>query len=184
MSDNPVDFLPIKRIDHVEFYVGNAKQAKHFYQTAFGFDNTAYSGLETKNRDTASYVMEQRMIRLVLTAPLGPDSAISRHVNLHGDGVGVIALEVDDAVSAYAETTHRGAQGAIKPTQIEDEYGVYRYSAIRGYGDTLIKFVDRSDYNGPFAPGYKGMNGYGNGTGKVGKEHRGIGLAHIDHMVM
>ncbi|MCB0076882.1 MAG: 4-hydroxyphenylpyruvate dioxygenase [Anaerolineales bacterium] len=183
MSDNAVDFLPIKRIDHVEFYVGNAKQARHFYQTAFGFANTAYSGLETKNRKTASYVMEQRMIRLVLTAPLSPDSAIARHVHLHGDGVAVIALEVDDAASAYAETTHRGAQGAIKPTQIEDEHGVYRYSAIRAYGDTLIKFVDRSAYNGPFAPGYKGMNGYGNGTGKVGKDHRGFGFAHIDHMV-
>lgn len=185
MADHDVDFLPIKRIDHVEFYVGNAKQAKHFYQTAFGFANTAYSGLETRNRDSASYVMEQRMIRLVLTAPLSPDGAIARHVHLHGDGVGVIALEVDDAASAYAETTHRGAQGAIKPTQVEDEHGVLRFSAIRAYGETLIKFVDRSDYHGPFAPGYKAMNGFGNGNGSgmSGREHRGIGLAHIDHMV-
>ena len=174
------DFLPIKRIDHVEFYVGNAKQAAHFYKTAFGFAQTAYSGLETGVRDRASYVLEQHNIRLVLTSALGPDHPISRLVGLHGDGVAVIALEVPDAASAYNETTKRGAAGAIPPTQEEDDHGVLRYSAIRGYGDTLIKFVDRSGYNGPFVPGYGARNGYTtNGHGKP----KGIGLMSIDHMV-
>lgn len=179
----PVDFLPIKKMDHIELYVGNAKQAAHYYRTAFGFANTAYSGLETKNRDRASYVMEQRNIRMVISTSLNPDSAMARHAWLHGDGVAVIALEVPDAASAYAETVKRGATGAIKPTIEEDEYGVYRYSAIRTYGDTIIKFVDRSEYKGVFAPGYVGRNGFGNGTGKTGRDHKGYGLAHIDHMV-
>lgn len=179
----PVDFLPIKKMDHIELYVGNAKQAAHYYRTAFGFANTAYSGLETKNRDRASYVMEQRNIRMVISTSLNPDSAMARHAWLHGDGVAVIALEVPDAASAYAETVKRGATGAIKPTIEEDEYGVYRYSAIRAYGDTIIKFVDRSEYKGVFAPGYVGRNGFGNGTGKTGRDHKGYGLAHIDHMV-
>lgn len=174
------DFLPIKGMDHVEFYVGNAKQAAHFYRTGFGFANTAYSGLETGNRERASYVMSQGNIRLALTTALSPDSPIARHCYLHGDGVGVIAMAVDDATSAYAESTHRGATGVIPPTAVEDEYGVLRYSAIQCYGDTLIKFVDRSDYNGPFAPGYAGRNGVeldGNGR------YKGVGLASIDHMV-
>ena len=176
------DFLPIQGTDHVEFYVGNAKQAAHFYRTGFGFLNSAYSGLETGNRETASYVMQQGKIRLVLTTALGPDHAIARHAHLHGDGVGVIALAVPDAASAYHESTKRGATGAIPPTQKEDEHGVYRYSAIRCYGDTLIKFVDRSDYKGAFAPGYEARNGYNSdGNGRVW--HKGIGLAHIDHMV-
>jgi 4-hydroxyphenylpyruvate dioxygenase len=179
----PVDFLPIKKMDHVEFYVGNAKQAAHYYRTAFGFANTAYSGLETRNRERASYVMEQRNIRLVLSTALSPDHPMARHTWLHGDGVAVIALEVPDAASAYHETVKRGATGAIKPTTEEDEYGVYRYSAIRTYGDTIIKFVDRSNYHGVFAPGYVGRNGFGNGTGKTGRDHKGYGLAHIDHMV-
>mgnify|MGYP005837702643 CR=1 FL=1 len=174
------DFLPIKRIDHVEFYVGNAKQAAHYYRTGFGFANTAYSGLETGNRERASYVMEQHNIRLVLSAALGPDHPIARSVWLHGDGVAVIALEVPDAAAAYRETTRRGATGAIPPTQVEDDHGVLRYSAIRAYGDTLIKFVDRSDYHGVFMPGYVARNGYAtNGQGKP----EGIGLMAIDHMV-
>jgi 4-hydroxyphenylpyruvate dioxygenase len=180
------DFLPIKRIDHVEFYVGNAKQAAHFYRTGFGFANTAYSGLETGSRERASYVMEQGMIRLVLSTALGPDHPIARHVYLHGDGVAVIALEVPDAASAYRETTKRGATGAIPPTQEEDEHGLYRYSAIRTYGDTLIRFVDRSGYQGAFAPGYVARDGAtGNGqNGWSGRSrHQGLGLAHIDHIV-
>ncbi len=180
------DFLPIKAVDHVEFYVGNAKQAAHFYRTGFGFTPVAYSGLETKNRETASYVLEQGKIRLVLTAALGPDHPIARHAHLHGDGVGVIALGVPDAAAAYRETTQRGATGAIPPTQLEDEHGVYRFSAIRCYGDTIIKFVDRGDYRGPFAPGYAGRNGYdgasaADGNGRI--RHKGVGLAAIDHMV-
>lgn len=175
------DFLPIKGIDHVEFYVGNAKQAAHYYRTGFGFAHAAYSGLETGNRQSASYVMEQGKIRLVLTSALGPDHPIARHAYLHGDGVAVIAMEVGDAVSAYRESTKRGATGAIPPAQVEDEQGVFRYSAIKCYGDTLIKFVDRSDYKGAFAPGYVTRNG-GNGK-KNGRSYKGIGLAHIDHMV-
>lgn len=182
------DFLPIKGIDHVEFYVGNAKQAAHFYRTAFGFGSAAYSGLETGNRERASYVLEQGKIRFVLSTALNPDHPISRSVYLHGDGVAVIALEVPDAAGAYEESTRRGATGAIKPTQEEDDYGVFRYSAIRAYGDTLIKFVDRSDYNGPFAPGYIAVNGSRsngqNGHGPNSRlRHKGVGLAHIDHMV-
>lgn len=176
------DFLPIKAVDHVEFYVGNAKQAAYFYTRGFGFAPAAYSGLETGNRETASYVLEQGNIRLVLTTALGPDHPVARHAHLHGDGVGVIGLEVPDAASAYRESTKRGATGAIAPTQVEDDHGVLRYAAIRAYGDTLIKFVDRSDYQGPFMPGYAARNGAsGNGNGRV--RHKGIGLAAIDHMV-
>ena len=175
------DFLPIKGTDHVEFYVGNAKQAAHYYKTGFGYVNSAYSGLETGNRETASYVMEQGNIRLVFTSALGPDHHIARSAHLHGDGVGVIALEVPDAEKSYFESTSRGATGAIAPTSVEDDYGVYRYSAIKCYGDTIIKFVDRSDYKGSFAPGYvvrnedveRGRNG----------RYKGVGLGSIDHMV-
>ncbi|MCA9941765.1 MAG: 4-hydroxyphenylpyruvate dioxygenase [Anaerolineales bacterium] len=176
------DFLPIKSIDHVELYVGNAKQSAHYYRTGFGFANTAYSGLETGNRDNASYVMEQGKIRLVLTTSFSPDNPIARHCHLHGDGVAVIAMEVPDAASAYRETTKRGATGAIPPTRVEDEHGIFSYAAIRTYGDTLIKFVDRSAYNGPFAPGYVARNGFGNGT-TPRQRHKGLGLAVIDHMV-
>lgn len=177
------DFLPIKSIDHIEFYVGNAKQAVQFYCTGFGFTQTAYSGLETGSRELASYVLEQGKIRLVLTSPLGPDHRIARQIHLHGDGVGVIALEVPDAASAYAESTKRGATGAIPPATLEDEHGVLHYSAIHNYGDTLIKFVDRSKYHGAFVPGYRAVshrNGSANGSGKG---HKGLGLAHIDHIV-
>lgn len=177
------DFLPIKGIDHIEVYVGNAKQAAHYYRTGYGFVDMAYSGLETGNRRTTSYVMGQGMIRLVLTAPLGPDDPISRHVCLHGDGVGVIAMSVPDAAGAYRESTTRGATGAIAPTELEDEHGVLRYSAIHLYGDTLIKFVDRSDYHGAFAPGYAGRNGYEGGELNGQARYKGLGLAHVDHMV-
>jgi 4-hydroxyphenylpyruvate dioxygenase len=173
------DFLPIRSIDHIEFYVGNAKQAALFYRTAFGFDLTAYSGLETGNRERSSYVLEQGKIRLVMSTALGPDHPISRHVYLHGDGVAAIALEVPDVAQAYLETTRRGATGAMKPSQEEDEFGVIRFSAIRAYGDTLIKFVDRSSYHGPFSPGY----GSRNGTEGNNQHHKGFGLAHIDHIV-
>ncbi len=175
------DFLPIKGMDHVEFYVGNAKQAAHFYKTGFGFVNSAYSGLETGNRGVASYVLEQGNVRLVLTSALGPDHPIARSAHLHGDGVGVIAMEVPDAACSYQEATKRGATGAIGPTEVEDENGVYRYAAIKCYGETIIKFVDRSEYKGVFAPGYMVRNG----DEKRDKNGRypGVGLAAIDHMV-
>ena len=130
------DFLPIKGIDHVEFYVGNAKQAAFYYENAFGFSVTGYSGLETGERTRTSYVLEQGKIRLLLSAALSPDHPISRHVHLHGDGVAVIALAVPDVADAYRETTRRGATGAIQPTHAEDAYGVLHYSAIKAYGDT------------------------------------------------
>ena len=173
------DFMPIKSVDHIEFYVGNAKQAAHYYRTGFGFSNTAYSGLETGNREVASYVMEQGKIRLVLTTALGPDHPIARHTFLHGDGVGVIALSVPDVANAYREATSRGAMGAIKPTILEDAFGIYRFAAIRLYGDTLIKFVDRADYNGAFAPEFVRKIGE-NGETRV---HKGFGLASVDHIV-
>ena len=174
------DFLPIQGIDHVEFYVGNAKQAAHFYRTGFGFTPLAYSGLETGNRERASYVLEQGKIRLVLSTALGPDHHIARHVYLHGDGVAVIALAVPDAASAFQESVQRGATRVASPTAEEDNYGVFRYSAIKTYGETIIKYVDRSDYEGPFAPGYANRGGSEKGNVRYRSD---AGLMHIDHMV-
>jgi 4-hydroxyphenylpyruvate dioxygenase len=171
------DSMPVHGIDHVEFYVGNAKQAAQFYANGFGFLPRAYGGLETGSRDRASYVMEQGKIRLVLSSALDPEHPIARQAHLHGDGVGVIALGVPDAEAAYREATARGAVGAIEPTSEEDEHGVLRYSAIHCYGDTLLKLVDRSDYEGVFAPGYRER------SAPDGKRHRGVGLAAIDHIV-
>lgn len=149
------DRCPIQRFDHIEFYVGNAKQAAHFYSTCFGFTITAYRGLETGSRDIASYVLEQGAIRFVFSTGLHPDHPIAQSVLKHGDAAVVIGLEVPDAVSAYKETTERGAIGAIAPTEAEDGQGILHYSAIHAYGDVLIKFVDRSDYRGKFAPGFQ-----------------------------
>jgi 4-hydroxyphenylpyruvate dioxygenase len=182
------DFLPIKRVDHLEFYVGNAKQAAFYYAKGFGFTQTGYSGLETGNRDRASYVLEQGKIRFVFSSPLNPDTAMARFIHLHADSAAVMALEVPDAESAYRESTKRGATGAIPPQEITDECGTYRFSAIHAYGDVLIKFVDRSAYRGNFAPTYKqtrtggtgGVSSNGNGTGP---EFKGVGLASIDHIV-
>jgi 4-hydroxyphenylpyruvate dioxygenase len=171
------DFFPVQGIDHVEIYVGNAKQAAHFYEHGFGFLERAYSGLETGARDRASYVLEQGKIRLVLSTALDPDHPIARHAHLHGDSVGVIALAVPDAEAAYREATARGAVGAIAPTTEEDEEGTLRYSAIHCYGDTLLKLVDRSDYKGAYAPGYEQRGAPDR------KRHSGIGLSHIDHIV-
>jgi 4-hydroxyphenylpyruvate dioxygenase len=148
------DFCPIKRVDHLELYVGNAKQAATYYARSFGFSATGYRGLETGNRNAASYVLEQGHIRLVLTAPLTPDHQISQFVFEHGDGVGVIALEVPDAAQAFEATTSRGAVAAIEPVEERDDHGVFRYAAIHGYGDTLIKFIERGAYRGTFAPGF------------------------------
>ncbi|OUL36711.1 4-hydroxyphenylpyruvate dioxygenase [Nostoc sp. T09] len=170
------DFCPIKRIDHLEFHVGNAKQAALFYAKCFGFTNIAYRGLETGYRETASYVMQQGNINFVLSTGLSPDHPISKSVLKHGDGVAAIALEVPDAVSAYEQTTSRGAVGVIAPIEEEDAYGRLRYAAIRGYGDTLIKFIDRSDYAGVFAPGFEPQ-------GKTHLNSKEVGLKAIDHIV-
>jgi 4-hydroxyphenylpyruvate dioxygenase len=171
------DFLPLKRIDHVEFYVGNAKQSALFYQHTLGFKLTAYAGLETKLKDRVSYVLEQGKIKLVLTGSLSHDNEIAEHHNKHGDGVKDIAMEVDDAESAYEETTKRGAIGVLKPTRFEDENGYIIRSAIKTYGDTIHSFIDRKNYNGPFLPGYieAGSRGL--------KEIKDVNLKAIDHMV-
>ncbi|RPI50537.1 MAG: 4-hydroxyphenylpyruvate dioxygenase, partial [Acidobacteria bacterium] len=168
------DFCPIKRIDHLEFFVGNARQAAVYYETCFGFRRTAYRGLETGSRDSASYVLEQGDIRFVFTTPLGPDHAAAAFLQQHGDGVGVIALEVPDAAAAFHETTNRGAEPAMPPAEVRDEKGVLRTAAIHAYGDTLIGFVERDDYAGTFAPGFRPVPGTRATTGV---------LKAIDHIV-
>jgi 4-hydroxyphenylpyruvate dioxygenase len=149
------DFLPLKGIDHVEFWVGNAKQAAAYYRALWGFTPVAYAGLETGVRDRSSYVLVQNDIRFVFTAPLGPDGEIAEHVARHGDGVHDIAFSVDDVESAWRETTTRGARSALEPTVSEGQKGVLRRSAIHTYGEVIHSFVDRSDYAGTFAPGYR-----------------------------
>jgi 4-hydroxyphenylpyruvate dioxygenase len=170
------DFCPIKGFDHLEFYVGNAKQAALFYSKCFGFIDTAYKGLETGSRETTSYLMEQGNIRFVLSSGLNPDHEIAQSVLKHGDNVAVIALEVPDAVDAYKEAVCRGAIGAIAPTEEEDGRGLFRYSAIHAYGDVLIKFVDRGDYSGIFAPGFEPLY-------RDRPNIKGAGLKAIDHVV-
>ncbi|MHC4091665.1 MAG: 4-hydroxyphenylpyruvate dioxygenase, partial [Planctomycetota bacterium] len=170
----PEDFLPIKGFDHVEFYVGNAKQAAHFYDKVFGFNPVAKLGLETGVRDRASYVLQQGKIRLVLTSAMGPDHEISRHCALHGDGVKVIALQVGDVESAIRETKARGATALQAPTALQDEHGTLKTGVIRYAGDTVFKFVERTDYGGPFAPGYRPIQARGSES---------VGLAAIDHIV-
>jgi 4-hydroxyphenylpyruvate dioxygenase len=148
------DFLPLNGTDYIEFYVGNARQAAHFYRSAFGMSLVAYRGPETGNRDSASYVVQQGKIRFVLTAALGPDDPIMAHVRLHGDGVKDMALWVDDAESAYRETTSRGAQAVLEPTVLRDDLGEVRTSAIAVYGETIHTFVERRNYGGVFLPGF------------------------------
>ncbi len=167
------DFLKIKSFDHVHWYVGNAKQAMFYWWKGFGFKPVAYSGLETGNREFASYVLESGNIRFVVSAPYKPTSIIASHQMIHGDGVKVMALGVADVEAAYRETTARGARGAWEPHEERDEYGVYRTAAIHTYGEVLHVFVDRSDYNGSFAPGYQPLD----------LPHEPAGLAAIDHMV-
>jgi 4-hydroxyphenylpyruvate dioxygenase len=150
------DFFPIVRVDHLEFYVGNAKQAAAFYASRFGFSCIGYRGLETGSRDSAAYVMQQGDIRFVLTSSLGFSDPVASFTAAHGDGVGVIALQVPDAAQAFRESTARGAVEAIAPAEERDECGVFRHAAIHGYGDTVIKFVERDDYAGVFAPGFQG----------------------------
>ena len=135
------DFLPLNGTDYVEFYVGNARQAAHYYRSAFGFQLAAYSGPETGVRGRASYVLAQNKIRLVMTTPLDPQHPIAEHVRLHGDGVRDIALWVDDAESAWRETTRRGARSVREPETLRDSQGEVRLAAIATYGDTIHMFV-------------------------------------------
>ena len=169
------DHLPLQGIDHVEFYVGNAKQAAHFYRTGFGFRLVAYAGPETGVRDRASYVLQQGEIRLVLTSALDPDSDIARHVLLHGDGVKDVALRVDDASAAFAAATARGATPVLAPTWIEGKKGALEKATIQTYGDTVHTFVNRSHYHGTLAPGFVRRD---DPTGETG-----VGLQRIDHVV-
>jgi 4-hydroxyphenylpyruvate dioxygenase len=170
------DFLPLNGTDYVEFYVGNARQAAHYYRSAFGMQLVAYSGPETGNHDRASYVVQQNKVRFVLTTPLQPDNAIAEHVHRHGDGVRDIALWVDDAESAYRETTRRGAKGVHKPEVFRDEHGEVRVSAIAIYGDTIHSFVERQHYRGVFLPGFTAVE-------EADIVARPVGLRHVDHMV-
>ena len=169
------DFLPLLGTDYVEFYVGNAKQAAHFYKTAFGFQSLAYAGLETGVRDRASYVLQQDKIKLVLTTPLNAQSPINDHLRKHGDAVKVIALWVDDATKSYNETVSRGAKPFMEPMREEDKDGWVVRSGIYTYGETVHIFVERSNYNGVFLPGYKEWKSHYNPTP--------VGLKYIDHMV-
>lgn len=169
------DFLPINGTDHLELYVGNAKQAAHFYQHAYGFELIAYAGPETGLRDRASYVLQQNKIRLVLTTSLQQNSEISEHVKKHGDGVKVLALWVDDATKSFHETTIRGAEPVKKPETFKDEFGEVVMSSIKTYGETIHTFVERKNYKGPFLPGYKAR--------KSLYKSEPIGLKYIDHCV-
>ena len=170
------DFLPIKGIDYVEFWVGNARQAAAYYRALWGFTNVAYSGLETKVRDRASYVMVQNDIRFVFTAPLTPDGEIAEHVRKHGDGVHDIAFAVDDVKSAWAETTKRGAKSYLEFAEATDDDGTLRRSAVHTYGEVIHSFVDRSDYHGVFAPGYRKVK-------KPARAATGLSLLEVDHCV-
>jgi 4-hydroxyphenylpyruvate dioxygenase len=169
------DFLPLLGTDYVEFYVGNAKQAAHFYKTAFGFQTLAYAGLETGVRDRASYVLKQDKIRLVLTTALTSDSPIGEHVKKHGDGVKIIALWVEDARKSFQETTSRGARIFMEPVVEKDEFGEVVRAGIYTYGETVHMFVERKNYKGIFLPGYVEMKSDYNPTP--------VGLKYIDHMV-
>jgi 4-hydroxyphenylpyruvate dioxygenase len=169
------DFLPLMGTDYVEFYVGNAKQAAHFYKTAFGFQSHAYCGLETGSRDKVSYVLKQDKIRLVLTTALTSTSPIGEHVKKHGDGIKVIALWVEDARKSFEETTSRGAKVYLEPVVEQDEFGEVVRAGIYTYGETIHMFVERKNYTGAFLPGFVEWKSDYNPTS--------IGLKYIDHMV-
>jgi 4-hydroxyphenylpyruvate dioxygenase len=168
-------FLPLIATDHIEFYVGNARQAAHFYETVLGFQLTAYQGPESGIHDRASYVMQQGEIRLVLTTALRPNHPIADHVYKHGDAVRSIAISVDDAKACYSVVKQRGARIVQEPTELRDEGGVVRVFAIAAYGDTIHTFVDRSGYGDAFLPGYAPV-------AAATREHHDCGLFTVDHM--
>ena len=169
------DFLPLLGTDYIEFYVGNAKQAAYYYKSAFGFQSFAYKGLETGNKEYASYVVKQDKIKIVLTTPLNSKSPINQHIVKHGDGVKVIALWVDNSTKSWEETTKRGAKSFMKPTLEKDAYGEVVRSGIYTYGETVHIFVERKNYNGIFLPGYQKWESDYNPPS--------TGLKFIDHMV-
>jgi 4-hydroxyphenylpyruvate dioxygenase len=170
------DFMPLMGIDHVEYYVGNARQAAFFYSKAFGFKVTAYSGPETKVRDRASWVCESGDARYVFTGAMGPESFIAKHVFEHGDGVRDVALRVPDAADAYEQAVKRGAESVAEPTVLEDEHGKVVRASIRAYGDTLHSFVERENYSGPFLPGFRVEE-------PIPDDGPNVGIKAIDHVV-
>lgn len=176
-KENPEaeDFLPLLGTDYVELYVGNAKQAAHYYMSAWGFQPLAYSGLETGVKDRVSYVVAQGKIRLMLTSPLKSGGDINKHIDAHGDGVKVIALWVDDADHSYIETTKRGAKSYLPPKSIEDDKGEMVLSGIHTYGETVHIFVERNHYKGVFMPGFRAWNPH--------YKPSDVGLKFVDHMV-
>src|SRR5581483_3628698 len=166
------DFMPSKGWDHVELFVGNAKQSAYYYERAFGFQRVAYAGPETGVRDRASYVLEQADIRLVLTSGLRGDSEITRFAAAHGDAVKDVALSVPSAAEAYRQAVQRGARGVAEPHWVEDDYGRVELASIATYGENIHTFVGRDDYAGPYLPGYVSVEGPANG----------VGLKAIDHV--
>jgi 4-hydroxyphenylpyruvate dioxygenase len=169
------DFLPLQGTDYVEFYVGNAKQAAHYYQSAFGFQPVAYCGPETGTRETVSYVVRQNKLTFVFTTALRPEHPVAEHVHQHGDGVKVIALRVDDASSAWKETTSRGGKSYMEPITLTDKCGEFTLSGIHTYGDTVHLFVERKNYTGVFMPGFREW--------KSSQHLPSTGLLYVDHCV-
>ena len=169
------DFLPLHGTDYVEFYVGNAKQAAHFYKTAFGFQSLAYAGPETGMKDKVSYVIRQNKLTFVLTTPLRTENPVADHIYKHGDGVKVLALKVDDAAKSFVETTKRGAKAYLEPTVLKDDDGEVVLSGIHTYGDTVHLFVERKNYKGLFMPGFREW--------KSNYNPAETGLLHVDHCV-
>jgi len=170
------DFLPLQGTDYIEFYVGNAKQAAHYYRTAFGFRPLAYAGPETGTKDKASYVVRQHKLTFVLTTPLWNSGALAEHIYKHGDGVKFIALRVDDAASAWQETVTRGAKSYCRPRHLNDAEGRAVISGIHTYGDTVHLFIERKEYQGTFLPGYRVWN-------PAGLQQSDTGLLYVDHCV-
>lgn len=169
------DFLPLHGTDYVEFYVGNAKQAAHFYKTAFGFQSLAYAGPETGMKDKVSYVIRQNKLTFVLTTPLRTENPVADHIYKHGDGVKVLALKVDDAAKSFVETTKRGAKAYLEPAVLKDDDGEVVLSGIHTYGDTVHLFVERKNYKGLFMPGFREW--------KSNYNPAETGLLHVDHCV-
>jgi 4-hydroxyphenylpyruvate dioxygenase len=170
MSDNP---LKLKKIHHIEFWVGNARQAAFYYRKGFGFSQTAYSGLETGNRDASSYVLTQGKANLMFTTPLKPEHPASQHIRQHGDAVRDVALHVEDADQAFEEAVRRGATPAQPPHDVEDSHGTIRRAAIHTYGDTIHSLISYKGYSGPFLPGFSAVPVAGEGAG----------ILRIDHIV-
>jgi 4-hydroxyphenylpyruvate dioxygenase len=169
------DFLPLQGTDYIEFYVGNAKQAAHFYKTVFGFQSLAYSGPETGTKEKASYAIRQNKLTFLLTTPVRSGNAIADHIAKHGDGVKAIALKVEDATSAWEETTSRGGKSFLEPMTLTDGDGQLVMSGIHTYGETVHLFIERENYHGVFMPGFRAWESTYNASE--------TGLLYVDHCV-